>query len=320
VQSSRMTPERREEIIMKVERSRAAESSRRKVKAVKSHAVRSKALVSEGLRQMECASAPSEMLAVHSRWTSAQSASKKRQETSLSKMAVMESSSAGDAMVMRAEEEMEEEDEGFAEAAALVGAAAPSALVRAVSGEAAEAAESEYEALLNQLKAEPTADDELMAKFGIYETYSEEVSQLRGTVFSLYEENKPSLPDAVKNDMERQIKGIDKAESMGIPDDARGWFVYHMMRQAGKNNTHMNGVMDNFEKKLEFLASNDQDECPVCLEQFSEACPADTLGCCHKVCHECWMHWASVMHGHPFCPLCKNEEFVEMLHQRISTG
>jgi hypothetical protein len=311
-----MTPERRKELTTKVERARMAEASRRKVKAVKSHAVRSKALVSEGLRQMACASAPQEFQAVQDRWSMAQQASSKRCQESVSKMAALErNAGAEDAMLMVAEAEEEEEDEGMAEVAALVGAGEPSALVRAVSDAAAD---REFDELLKQLRKEPTGDEELAAKFGLYETYSEEVVKMRGTVFGLYEENKPSLPDAVRNDMERQLKRIDRDEAMGIQDDAREWFVYNMLKVAGQNNSHMSGIMENFEKRLEFLANNDQDECPICLEKFSADCPAETLGCCHKVCRGCWTNWVAVMHGHPFCPLCKNEEFVETIHRRAS--
>lgn len=318
VQSSRMTPERREEIAMKVERSRAAEASRRKVRAVKSHAHRSKALVSEGLRQMECASAPAEFASAKSRWSAAQEASSKRQDVSLAKMSALEEN-VSEARVMLVEEEEEDEADGLAEAAALVGLQEPAMLMRATSGGSAEDAETEFDKLLNQLKAEPTNDDELTAKFGLYETYSEEVTKMRATVFGIYDENKATLPQAVKSDMEKELKHIDREEAMGIPDEARAWFVYHMMRQAGKNNESMGGVMEHFEKKLEFLASNDQDECPVCLESFAAERPATTLGCCHKVCAECWNHWVAICNNRPFCPLCKNEEFVETVLRRAST-
>merc|ERR1711879_548355 len=99
--------------------------------------------------------------------------------------------------------------------------------------------------------------------------------------------------------------------------DAHGWFVFHMMKKSGKNNETMTIVMDAFEKKLEFLAKNEQTECPVCLEIFSDSSPAETLSCCHKVCRDCWTNWAGVMHGHPFCPLCRHDEFVEALHSSV---
>merc|ERR1712176_331248 len=104
----------------------------------------------------------------------------------------------------------------------------------------------------------------------------------------------------------------------GIPDDAREWFVYHMMRQAQKNNTKMGGILDGFEKKLEFLGANEQSECPICLECFSESGEhaAETLGCCHKVCKDCWANWSSVMHGRPFCPLCKEDAFLGVIAQQ----
>merc|ERR1719169_396520 len=93
---------------------------------------------------------------------------------------------------------------------------------------------------------------------------------MRGTLFKFCEESRTTVPAAVASDMDRKIKGIDSTEAMGIPDRAREWFVYHMMRQAEKNNLRMASILDGFEKKLEFLASNDQSECPICLENFED--------------------------------------------------
>jgi len=270
--------------------------------------------------------APAEYGAAQGRWMAAQKASAQRQEVSLSKMVALENSAkkaeACDAVVLRDESEDEEEAAGLAEAAALVGISEPAALQRDVSGGGAGAAsaQDEFEKLLEQLKAEPSNDEEMGAKFMLYETYSEEVTKMRKTLFDFFEENKAAVPDAVQKGMEKELKSIDREESMGIPEHIRVWFVYHMMKQAGVNNTAMGGIMERFEKKLEFLANNDQDECPICLEKFSAALQATTLGCCHKVCGECWAHWCAVTHGHPFCPLCKNDEFVEVLHRRAGGG
>lgn len=290
------------------------ERSRRQMKSCHSHCVRSEALVSEGLRQMERCSAPEEFTAAQSRWLAAQGASEQRQASGLRKQAMRER--AAEAVSYRMEEEEADEAEGMFEAAALVGAPEAAQLQRAAVDGAGAA--DEFQKLLQQLKTEPTDDTELVAKFGLYETYGQQVERIRGTLFGLYEENKPTLPDAIQKDMDRQLKHVDRHEAMGIHDDARGWFVYHMMAQAGKNNQNMSNIMGGFEQKLDFLAKNDQTECPVCLEEFSPEAPAETLGCCHKVCRECWAHWTTVMRGHPFCPLCRNEEFVEALHRRVA--
>merc|ERR1712224_1145450 len=79
VQHERLTPVQREQLQAKVELSRKTEESRRKVKAVKSHNARSAALMTEGLQQMAASSAPSQYLAVQSRWNAAQEASERRQ-------------------------------------------------------------------------------------------------------------------------------------------------------------------------------------------------------------------------------------------------
>jgi hypothetical protein len=227
---------------------------------------------------------------------------------------------AAEACAYRAEDEEQDEAEALAESSALIGVSEPAALVAAVPGGGAGGAggSDEFEALLNQLKAEPTEDQEMAAKFMIYETYSEEVSKGRKLLFDLFEESRAGLPDAVRIGMQKELKSIDKENNMGIPDHMRVWFVYHMMRQAGKNNDSMGKIMESFEKRMEFLANNDQDECPICLESFGEQRPATTLGCCHKVCEGCWQNWCAVNHGRPFCPLCKHEEFLEAMHRRAS--
>lgn len=79
-------------------------------------------------------------------------------------------------------------------------------------------------------------------------------------------------------------------------------------------------ILEDFQKKLEFLAKNDQQECPVCLEPFEAEGEhaAATLGCCHKVCKECWETWSQLMHGRAFCPLCRHEEFLGEVAARLS--
>lgn len=174
--------------------------------------------------------------------------------------------------------------------------------------------------ILNQLRFEPKNEAECAAKFMLYEGYGSEVEQMRGTLLKFHEETKPTVPAAIAADMDRQVNGIDSTEAMGIHDDAREWFVFHMMRQAERNNLKMAGILEGFEKKLEFLASNDQSECPVCLEDFTaegDHAP-ETLGCCHKVCKDCWNNWSSVMGGRPFCPLCRHDEFLGAVAARVT--
>ena len=72
-------------------------------------------------------------------------------------------------------------------------------------------------------------------------------------------------------------------------------------------------VMRELRAKLEMLAG--QTECPVCLERLSTsgAAPATTLGCAHRVCHECWRHWSATCrsaHKAPYCPICRQDEFI----------
>jgi hypothetical protein len=226
-----------------------------------------------------------------------------------------------------------QEDDAMAEAASLVGATNILAMA-AVGAEGltgpstteriGRTGSSTVEGLLNQLRKEPANDAECAAKFMLYEGYSSQVEEMRVTLFKFYEEAKPIVPPAVIVGMDQQVRSIDSTEAMGIPDGAREWFVYHMMRQAERNNLKMAGILDGFEKKLEYLASNDQNECPVCLEPFRESGVGvpETLGCCHKVCKECWENWSSLMGARVFCPLCRHDEFlgaVSSTHMPVGT-
>jgi len=315
-QTQHMTPERRDRVRQGVENSRRAEISRRKVHAVKSHAVRTSALVNEGLRQMCAVSEPSEYIAVQGRYQSAQIASEQRQDLQLSAVARMEESeSANDASVWH---DAEEEELGMREAAALVGAADAGALSHQASAEP-QHVDADFSNLLRQLVREPSNEEELVAKFGLYETYSEQVTKMRASLFSVYEENQSSVPPKVAQDMSQQLKRMDNTHAMGVEDHTREWFVYHMMKKAGKNNQTMGKILDGFGRKLDFLAKTEQEECPICLEKFSDESPSETLGCCHQVCRTCWDHWTAVMHGHPFCPLCKNEDFIQHVVSLAST-
>mmetsp|Transcript_64038 Transcript_64038/g.111576 ORF Transcript_64038/g.111576 Transcript_64038/m.111576 type:complete len:475 (+) Transcript_64038:91-1515(+) len=173
--------------------------------------------------------------------------------------------------------------------------------------------------LLSQLRQEPDNEEECAAKFCLYEGYASEVENMRNTLFKFHEESRPTLPSSIVTDMDRQIKCVDSEDAMRIPDRSREWFVYHMMRQAERNNLKMAGILDGFDKKLKFLAQNDQVECPVCLESFNSSTnAAETLGCCHKVCKECWHQWTKVMRGRAFCPLCRNGEFLGAVAARAA--
>lgn len=332
VQSQR-SPEAVEAARQRIEQARQHEVSYRMCKAVKGHSVRSRALACEGLRQMAF-SAPQEQMAVQGRWKSAQQVSNSKKESSMGKvggaLSAIRFQADSRAEILR--DASDSEDEAMEEVANIVGAAD----VRSMAAVGAEGVEisatgnhtrkgseaNTVEALLHQLRQEPKDEAECSAKFLLYEGYASEVEQIRGDLFKFHEENGPTLPAAVAADMDKQVRSIDSTEAMGIHDGAREWFVYHMMRQAEKNNKKMAGILESFEKKLQFLASNDQAECPICLESFSDSGlhAPETLGCCHKVCKDCWANWSTMMHGRPFCPLCRNEEFLGAVAARVSAA
>jgi len=316
IHAKRMTPEMRQEMQRRVERSRQSEMNSRKCKALRGSATRSNALAREGLRQMAQASAstPAAFAGVTERWGEAQMRSEARQARAWNRLSVVP---AG-AVRAAAEESDEDEDEAIQEAAAIMGpgdVAIMSAEAAGAGAAGAAAAQASSDALLQQLRREPAETSECAANFQLYEGYGQQVEKIRKLLFDFCEESLQSVPAAIAADMRRQLGGVDSQETMGIPDDDRVWFVYHMMRVAEKNNRGMASILDGFQRRLEYLASNDQTECPVCLEPFAEAGSgaAEVLSCCHKICQQCWGQWKRVTRGRPFCPLCKHDEFLNVV-------
>lgn len=298
VQVERMTPEMRREQQERAERQRRSEMRRRTSVSMESHSCRSRSLLGEGLRQMSVSASVVERSATQSRWQSAQLASSQRSSATIRGF---EAASLADVSFVWRDEDADAE--GVAESAALVGAQDAAAI-------GAEASAQDLEPLLQQLRVEPEDADEVAAKFGMYETYAQEVERLRSDLFAFHESHRESLPPAVAREMDGQLRAVDSQERMGIPDDTRVWFVYHMMKQAERNNKSMIVALRVYNRKLELLAKREQSDCPVCLEPFGDERPAETLGCCHAVCQECWQHWTSVMHGRPFCPVCRHDAFL----------
>ena len=113
VQSKR-NPHEWEAAKQRIESAREHERQSRKCKAAKNHAIRSRALAAEGLRQMSAAPA-SEHLAVQTRWKSAQESSSKF--ASLRWDAFSAAPAAAEPQLLVDEDE----DDAMAEAADLMG-------------------------------------------------------------------------------------------------------------------------------------------------------------------------------------------------------
>eukprot|EP00658_Telonema_sp_P-2_P030722 TRINITY_DN23152_c0_g1_i1.p1 TRINITY_DN23152_c0_g1~~TRINITY_DN23152_c0_g1_i1.p1 ORF type:complete len:385 (+),score=112.69 TRINITY_DN23152_c0_g1_i1:139-1155(+) len=167
---------------------------------------------------------------------------------------------------------------------------------------------SEMEQLLQQLRAEPSMDAEVQAKFDLYEKYLETVTLSRGSLFEFWHGCSEEFNEAGQQAVEASIQRIDNQDAMSVHFAPGRWFVYDMTKKAGENNGVINAVLRGIQTKLELMG--EQTECPVCLEEFSPDVCSQTLGCCHKVCKECWECWQEMNQGHGFCPLCRHEEFV----------
>lgn len=313
---TRRNPEAIKEAMARADSARQQQLMYKRCNAVKQHVVRSRALAAAGMERMS-KSAPTSQMEVHERWRNAQDASNARQAKQLQKYNSARVEERGSAAPDSAEEECEEQ-QGLVEAAFFMGATDVDTFAELGSeglegsGPGANLEQGRIQKLLEQLRYEPADETEAAAKFMLYDGYSEEVRQMRDTLFQFFTESQSTMPVAVQTELKKNLDKIDNQEAMGIPDDFKDWIVFHMMRKAERNNAGMANILDAFEKKMAFLAERTQTECPVCMEPFAAEGPqaALILGCCHKVCCECWGQWTSTTHGTPFCPVCRHEEFL----------
>lgn len=189
-------------------------------------------------------------------------------------------------------------------------------------------ADSDLEAMLDDLKVEPASDDLRAAKFQIFEKFSERVGVIRSALDEVAESALHDLPDAAKGELRRDMKKLDSAEHCGINDLSRVWFVHQMASQVSKNCKTMEALSRSIGAKLRMIAESTQSECPVCIRRFEtapgagaapaggddeERCKPKILSCCHAVCVDCWDHWVALRGPHATCPLCRQREFLEFI-------
>jgi len=166
-------------------------------------------------------------------------------------------------------------------------------------------------AILEQLRREPTKDEEMQAKFKLYEEFLKNVEKSRKATHQFWKECQEEFQQAqgnVARDVEKSLKDIDHEDNLGIQFNEHRWFVYDMTVKADSNNSKLEAVLKTIERKLEMLQKND--DCPFCLESPSDEVPFVTLGCCHKACEECWSNWQELRGHQAFCPLCREEDFI----------
>lgn len=163
--------------------------------------------------------------------------------------------------------------------------------------------EGDITALLAELRAEPTDDEEVGVKFALYEKYLENVVSIRNETFAFWATCKPDFHQSAKRDLDGELKAIDGEQNTGLYDydPSQCWFVHGMTLKASRNHRMISRILSSIRTKLDLLAT--QADCPVCFEKFGADREAFTLSCCHKVWAECWRNWSAINHGHAACPL-----------------
>jgi len=150
--------------------------------------------------------------------------------------------------------------------------------------------DSEMAKLLKELEVEPKNDEERAAKFQLFEGdsikffffpstdrhvdlrlnfsgYSETVGAARKATMDFWADAVAEFSGGAKLQVEKEIGDIDKSDAMGIDFEGRRWFVHAMVLLAHKNAENINKLLESIRKKIELLASQDENnECPICLD------------------------------------------------------
>lgn len=171
--------------------------------------------------------------------------------------------------------------------------------------------------LLRDLQSEPSDDADAARRFSLYEAHAETVATVRKSLMSFWASAAAEVPAGLpKQAIEASLASIDKQENLELYIKPRHWFVYSMAKKAASNEQQLGAVLKAIMAKLEVLAN--EDDCPICLEpidaESSESGGCMALGCAHKLHADCWRHWSTScaqQHKAAFCPLCRNDEFLE---------
>jgi len=142
-------------------------------------------------------------------------------------------------------------------------------------GRAGMAGEEDVQRALDQLKQEPSEEQDLERKLALYESYFSGVDGLRRDLFELWERGRVVLAPGEVARMGTALRGIDRAENLSIPERSRFWFVYHMMSQASRNHSKMQRVLDELEDLFE--AACDRPGVGASEEELSEDPPLGSI-------------------------------------------
>jgi hypothetical protein len=118
-----------------------------------------------------------------------------------------------------------------------------------------------------------------------------------------------------------QIRKIDERSNLELHEDRRYWFVYSMAVATTRNEAAIQAVLRAIQTKIVLLAEGGHD-CPICLEPIlvgdgdedNNNASSVALGCAHRLHADCWRHWSAhcaSVRLTPFCPTCRNEEFLQ---------
>lgn len=133
--------------------------------------------------------------------------------------------------------------------------------------EAYAAISTTLDTLLEQLSEEPTDEEEISAKFLLYEGFAKTIETIRESTMQFWDENRDQFTGLSAAACERDVKSIDSEQAMGIYEDADRlkWMVYGMTKKVNENSKMINNVLASLRARLQLLGEQDV-TCPMCLE------------------------------------------------------
>lgn len=288
LQMEKLTPEKRKAMLQRAQRRRFATRMRRKCCKKLSYSRRAKS--SWGSHTLTLRSAPTE------HYRSLSTSSTLHRHNIQSEMA---------------DEDDCEADEEAASFRACVELPSTAAMEKMAADPTHGVDEKAFGDILKDFAVEPDDDEGCATKFKLYEDYVETVASSRADTLKFWIACKKdflSVGDgSAATAVDNSLKAIDKADNLAINFDAKCWFVHSMIKKANANEKIIQRVLSAIKTKVELLSQCG--ECPICLEPLEDD-KATVLGCCHKVCTDCWRQWKEAKQGRAFCPLCRHEDFV----------
>jgi hypothetical protein len=170
------------------------------------------------------------------------------------------------------------------------------------------------EDVLDAFQNEPSSEDDATTLVRLHETLAETVENARRALFRFWDDSKDSFPEGqIKASIELSLQVVNGEENLPADNGNGHWSLHEMAVALAAKEARLGRALADVRAKLEMLES--VYDCPICLEPIDDfEAEGISLGCCHKLHRECWIQWRAhcdTQHIACFCPLCREDEFLD---------